>query len=158
MPSAERSTNFGSILIFSSCLLVIVIYYQVLYVGNFFLDGRGPVLFLIFFFSSLQWWVFVCNHVMWAKTKSEPAKHTHTLVRLLFFAVIKKTWENGTQKTHQEEASKRTAEMFIPYVCVQWVCTWCMCGIKRRWWWRCDHLPRDSSCSKKTKYIILDYI
>ena len=34
------STNFGSILIFSSCLLVLLIYH----VGECFHNGRGPIL------------------------------------------------------------------------------------------------------------------
>ena len=40
--SAVSSTNFTSLLIFSSCLLVLVIND----VGNFSLDGRGPILLL----------------------------------------------------------------------------------------------------------------
>ena len=40
--SAVRSTKFGSILIFSSCLLVLVIYDA----GKFFLNGRGPIILL----------------------------------------------------------------------------------------------------------------
>ena len=41
--SAVSSTDFGSILIFESCLLVqhLLVIYDV---GNFFLNGRGPIL------------------------------------------------------------------------------------------------------------------
>ena len=43
-----RSTNFGSIHIFSSCLLILVIYDLV----KFFLNGRGPFLLSKKMFSS----------------------------------------------------------------------------------------------------------
>ena len=60
--SAVSSTNFGSILIFASCLVVLVIYY----VGEFVLNGRGHIVLLqkhidtsivyIFCFSPLYGW------------------------------------------------------------------------------------------------------
>ena len=54
--SAVSSTNLGSILIFASCVVgtVLVIYY--LYVGEFFLNVRGPIILFYVIFHHYNGW------------------------------------------------------------------------------------------------------